>query len=269
MIHRTHNSLRLGDNLVTLHFLRRLAQVNPAHHFVHYAHLQYIHQLSEVVCDLPNLQVCSLEAVNDGVADYWAMRPGFKDSLDTWKNADRCWPLSIRDVGYDYAEFFIRFFRDLAKRMGLESPIVEPRDLLFDYPTLLAAEFPPFDTLVVNSQPMSGQMPGFSHAALENLVGELASRGSVITTAPTRFNVPCTARRCMTVSQIGALSRFCKTIVAVSTGPSWPTFNVFNQESCAFRLVLIGEERITYATNTEHASNAEEARRVLQVRGIL
>lgn len=270
IIHRTHNALRLGDNLATLHFLRRMAQVNPAHQFIHYAHLQYLHQLSEVVCDLENVRVMALEFVATGKEDYWHMHPDGGESLDTWKNADGMFYANVAAAGQDYAEFMLGHFRRLALRMGLESPLVEPRDLLFDYPALLGfGEVPRFDCLIVNSAPMSGQMPGFHPAAMEALVGELARRHSCVTTARTRFGLPCTSDRAMTVTQVGTLSRFCKYIVGVGTGPLWPTLNVFNRESVEFRLMLLGEERITYAGRTEHATNADEARRVLQLQGLL
>ncbi len=271
-LHRTHSALRLGDNLAALHFLRKLAAVNPEHTFRHYAHLQYIHQLAEVVCDLPNLQVLSLESVahpSDHAGDYWAMRPVFADSIDTWKNADGLFYQHMERNAQSYGEFHVEHFRELAKRMGLESPIIEPRDLLFDYPALAAESFPQFDMLIVNSQPMSGQLPLFNPKELENLIGELAQRHSCVTTAPTRFNVPCTAGRCMTVTRIGALSRFCKYIVGVATGPLWPTLNTFNQTSVEFRLMLLEPERITICPHTEHAVSAEKARRVLQLQGLL
>lgn len=268
MIHRTHLSVRLGDNLQHLHFLRALAKTHPDRRFIHYAHLQYIPQLAELVCDLPNLQVCDLESVAEPGQPYWSMAPRpLLGSIDAWKNAGGFWDRHPHKI--DYAAFYVHFFHHLARLMGLpSSPILFPHELVFDYPALAAANAQPFACLVVNSPPQSGQMPAFHPAQMELLVGELAAKMSVVTTARTQ-HCSCTADRGLTVTQIGILSRSCRYIVMVSTGPSWPTFNVFNRDTVEFRLILIGQERVNLAPNTEHVASVAEARRVLQLRGIL
>lgn len=268
MKHTTHCALRLGDNLAALHFLRKLAQLYTDRQFIHFAHVAYMRELAEVTCDLPNLKVCDLESVQDGTGDMWSMKPHARfASVDAWKNANGIWQDSL--IKNDYGRFMLGFFGGLAERMGLVSPLLEPLDLMFDYPALKLWNFPRFDVLIVNSPPMSGQMPRYNPEAMEDLVGDLAKRWNCVTTHPSRHNVACTQAKHMTVSQIGALSRFCRYIVMVSTGPSWPTINTFTTETCAFRLVLNGAERLTYIPNCEHAESAEEARRVLQIRGIL
>lgn len=264
----THCALRLGDNLAHLHFLRKLAMLYREHDFIHFAHLAYIRELAEVHCGLPNLKVCDLESVDDHTGGMWEMKPWPKyQSIDAWKNAGRRWENSM--FRNDYGRFMIAFFRGLANKMGLISPLLTETDLIFDYPALAQWTFPAFDMLIVNSPPLSNQMPGYNPRAMEDLVGELGSRCACITTHPTRHNVPCTQAKHMSVTQIGALSRFCKHIVMVSTGPSWPTMNVWTEDTCEFRLILNGDERITYLRNTEHVGSADEARAVLQVRGLL
>jgi hypothetical protein len=266
MTHRTHCALRLGDNICHLHFLRAAAREYPDRNFIHYCHLVYLPQLAEVVSDIPNLHLKDLETVSDGDGDHWTMKPHMLlRSVDAWKNAGGRWE---RDPHRnDYSNFMFRHFCDLSQRMGLT--FVPPHNLLFDYPALAYHNFPKFDCLIVNSPPMSGQMPGYHAARMENLIGELSAKMACVTTARTRF-CPCTQDKQMTVTQIGALSRFCKVIVMVSTGPSWSTFNVWSEKTCQFRLILIGEERVNISSAPcEHASNAEEARAVLRVRGIL
>ncbi len=267
-VFRTHCALRLGDNLGHLHFMRAMAKAYPSHRFIHYAHLCYVHQLSEVVCDLPNLQICDLESASDGVSDYWKMRPRFYDSIDAWKNASGFWENHV--LKNSWADFQLVLCDRLARCMGLQNPITAREQLLFDYPALQGYDaFGKFDCLVINSRPMSGQMPGFDPGQMELLVAELARLCSVITTAPTFSAVPCTMNEQMTITQIGALSRFCRFIVAVSTGSSWTTWNVFNAGTIEFRVVLIDHETVNITPNTEHANTVEAARRILQARGAI
>lgn len=267
MIFRTHCAVRLGDNLLALHLLRGFAKAHPEHRFVHYAHLQYVSQLIEVVCDLPNLQVCDLESVSNP-APYWEMEPRqLLGSVDLWKNAGGFWenhPLKL-----DYAQFALALGVKVGAQLGLSSPWRCVQDLAFDYPALLAGKAKPFDVLVVNSAPQSGQV-GYNAQEMTALVAELARRYVVVTTAPTGIaGVGCTLHQGMTVTGVGILSRFCRVIVMVSTGPSWPTINVFNRESVEHRVILLEHERVELAPNSVHVSNAAEARKVLQLRGVL
>jgi hypothetical protein len=268
MIHRTHIAVRLGDNLAHLHFLRKLAEIYPDHEFIHYAHLIYVRELSEVVCDMPNIKVLALESVDDHSGGMWDMKPHARlNSVDAWKNAGGIWESSM--IRNDYARFMLVFFKGLAERMGLISPLFQPEDLLFDYPALWMMNFPPFDVLVVNSQPMSNQVPLYNMEAMEALISELSKKWKVVTTARTSMNTPCTMTKCMSVTQIGALSRFCRYIVMVSTGPSWPTLNVWTAQTCERRIILNGDERVDYSPNTDHASCVSDARKILQLREIL
>lgn len=269
MIYRTHMALRLGDNLCHLHFMRKLAQAYPEFRFIHYAHRAYLPQLIELVSDLTNLQLGDLESVSDGIGNFWDMKPRLDFcSRNAWKNVFGQWEKS--PLRNEWVEFSLEHFSWLASSMGLESPLKCADDLLFDYTAIKRdGTAAPFDMLIVNSMPMSGQLPGYNTGDMEELVGELSQRYSCITTQPTKYAVSCTQHSNKTVSQIGWLSTFCKYIVMVSTGPSWPTFNVWNKESVEFRLILIGSERINLTNNTEHASSVFEARRVLQEKGLL
>lgn len=270
MIYRTHCALRLGDNLCHLHFMRKLALRYPAEHFVHFAHRCYLPQLVDLVSDFENLKLRDLESVSDGTGDFWSMRPHAElNSRDAWKNAGRYW--ESHPMKNDWVEFSLQHFARLSWEMGLLNPIECTSDLLFDYPALRSNEFRAsrFDMLIVNSSPLSNQIPSFNLAEMENLVGELTQRHNCIVTAPTRFNVPCTQTQNMSVTQIGDLSRFCRYIVMVSTGPSWTTLNVFNQESVEYRLIILDRERINLSANTDHASTVEAARQALMKRGLL
>lgn len=268
--HHTHCALRLGDNICHLHFLRKLAQAYPDHRFVHAAHIGYLPQLVEVICDLSNVTLVDLASVSDCEGPWWTWKPRNPEYVDAWKNAGGYW--ETHHLRHCYATFYIVFFERLAGIMGLTSPISTPSDLLFDYPALQKSPGPqtPFDFLVINSQPQSGQCRGYNESELTDLVKALVGKGhSVITTQKCLAGVPSTTDHGLSVTGIGNLSLFCKYIVAVSTGPSWPTFNVYNQDTVKLRVLLLENERVNFGPPVEHVPTAAGAREILKAKGLL
>lgn len=272
MTHYTHNALRLGDNMANLHFLRKMAQRYPEERFIHAAHTIYLPQLVEMVCDLENLQVVSLETASDNErkgAAYWSMKPRYP-SLDLWKNAGGIWERS--PLSGDYAAFYLNFFDGAAHQMGLESPLKVSEDLLFDYPLIRSADvqIEPFDFLIVNSPPMSGQLRAFDAKAMEGLILELANKHRVVVTERVNIRgVACTSDYGLSVTGIGNLSLKCHKIIGVATGPLWATFNTSNVNSIDLRLILVDGEQINIAPNAEHAASVPAARAILKARGLL
>ena len=63
----------------------------------------------------------------------------------------------------------------------------------------------------------------------------------------------------LSVTDIGKISQNCHTILMVSTGPSWPTFNIFNQESVKLRIILLDSERVNLSPNTIHCDSIRGA----------
>ena len=263
----TYCAFRLGDNLAHLHFLRALAKANPSIHFQHAAIREYLPQMIEVVADLPNI---SLRDIRECKGE-----PG----INAWKNAGGFW--ETHELKARYAEFMLVWFDVLAKRMGLLSPFTKPADLLFDYPALKretddngitlhprVLKFVPFDVLVVNSIPMSGQWRGMDVVALTTLIQTLAQRYDVVTTRATGLNVMATESiPGFTVTDIGALSLFAKRIVMVSTGPSWPTLNVWTKETP--RIVLQDTEELGLTPNTHQCRTVADAHAVLKKERVL
>ena len=258
MTFHTHCALRLGDNLIHLNFLRRLARRYPEHNFVHGAHLCYINQLSEVIWDLSNIRLIPIE---------------YKDpaSIDVWKNAGGWWETHL--LKNDFAKFHICFFRMIAEKMELESPIYAPSDLLFEYPAIQKTQkiCEPFECLIINSPPQSNQWRRYNEQELTALIAVLSRRMPVITTHRCRLEVACTddPKLQHSVTTIGTLSLHCKYIVMVSTGPSWPTFNIWNTESVKRRIVLIDSEEVNIAPNTVHCKTTNDARKMLELEGII
>ncbi len=262
MITRTHNAYHLGDQIVHLNFLRKVALANPDRQFVHAAQWQYLKQLQDVVADVPNIKL----------TDYNYTTPS--DSINAWRGDNQFW-YSHPDR-LDFVKFHVEaWFPFLADRMGVENPIKCAKDMLFDYPAIAASpgllNHPPFDVLLINSAPGSGQFTGFNEWELGKLGCDIAEKGfSVISTAPTPSSkIPCTADQNLSVTQIGHLSLHCHTIVMVSTGPSWPTFSIWNQKSIKLRVILLDSERVHLSPNTMHCARIEEAREVLKKAGLL
>jgi len=283
MTHYSYNEFHLGDSLIHMHFLRHLALENPGHKFVHHVHPCHISQLNEVIEDIfPAVRLWPLDGTE-------ANNPEFRN---VWKNAGA----TVTDGGpapnyvpgfwekhplrNDYAGFYLAWFQYLAAEMGLKSPFNNREDLLFDYPKLQEKSnkgllercrgFNRYDFLVVNSQPSSGQLMAYNTTEyLTPLIEELAERYVVITTQPIKptrptLNIACTRDYNLSVSEIGILSNFTDHLIMVSTGPSWCTFNKFNQDSVKLRVLLLGNgERVDYARNLIQVPNREEARETL------
>lgn len=251
----TFSDVRLGDNLAHLHFLRKVAQAHRDVTFEHAAHLCYLPQLIDVVADLPNIVLRDLRYIAK------------KRAINSWKNAGRFW--ERHELRNDYGAFMVAFFDKLAAEMGVANPIKTPADLLFDYPAINDTAAEPFDFLVVNSEPMSGQWRSMEIADVDQLAVDLSLRHKVVTTRPVRPFIPCTQRTNVSVTGIGGISRFCKYVVMISTGPSWITFNVWNQKSVKLRIVFLEEERVELSPNTHTTNRVEVARELLRESGLL
>lgn len=250
MIVKTHCDVRLGDNLAHLHFLRALAKHHPEVQFRHAAHLQYIPQLIEVVCDLPNISLHDLR------------RHDFHGSHEAWKNDARFW--ETHELKNEYGPFMLWHFERISRKMGFSSPFKAEGDLLFDYPAIKDAATEPFDFLIVNSFPMSGQCQSLDMFAMDKLCIDLSERHKVMTTRPLKPWIPCTQNHRLSVTAVGGVSRFCKFILMISTGVSWATFNVWNKKSVQKRIIILEHERINIAPNSLNVNTVGLAREALE-----
>jgi hypothetical protein len=261
MIIRTHNAYHLGDNLVHLHFLRKVALANPDRQFVHAAQWQYLKQLQDVVADVPNVEL----------KDFNYTTPS--DSINAWRGDKQFW-YSHPDR-LDFVKFHVEaWFPYLSDRMNVENPIKCAKDMLFDYPAIQTCFGPSritdCEVLVINSPPGSGQFQRYDEYALAILANGIASKGfKVVVTDDLPKNLQSTKRFGYSVTQIGGLSLYCHTILMVSTGPSWPTFNIWNQESVKHRIILLEPERVNLSPNTMHCATIDEAAEVLKGEGLL
>lgn len=254
---QTHCDYNFGDNLIQLHYLRKLATNYPEKKFVHAAKAALLPQLREAVQDVPAISLIDLSQKQP-------------ESINVWKN--RHADFFNHRKRYDWSGFYVEFFHKLSRELDVENPLTKPADFLFDYPSISAKKFPEIDFLIINSMPFSGQFVNFWAEQFDWLIGKLKEKGhSVVTTAPCSHPVPCTQGHAppMTISDIGSLSLRCKYIFGVATGPIWPTFNVWNVETVKLRVLMLDGERIDIAPNTFHAERIGDGIKVLKDHGVM
>ena len=233
MIH-TYNEYHLGDNLIHLHYLRKVCEQNPDLEFTHHCNPQYHNQLTPLLEDMPiGLQGLSIPT---SAHNAWI---GYQNFFYN------------HQARRDWVVFHQSWFDYLSDRLEVANPIACKEDFLFDYPALNVPIPITFDYLIINATPNSGQLPDFNPEFFHNRVRNLLNEGfSVITTNPTGMGLS-TLEMGLDVTGIGSLSKYCKHIEAVDTGPLWTTFNKFNQNSVLSRKIYgTTSDRIDITPNT-------------------
>ncbi len=258
----THNSWHIGDNLIHLNFLRKVARDNPHRKFIHACDPHYIPQLSEQVEDAKNITLIPLEnkAAN---------------SLDSWKNAGGF--LDRHPYRFRWAQVYIEWFDDLAAKMGVRNPCWRADDLLNDSPAILKPTpmSKPYDVLLLNGRPGSGQFKHWTPDYFDPLIKALQMAGrSVICTSPSRPGIPCTQNANLSVIGIGNISLKTPTIIGIPSAPFWPTLNTFNRNVVKNRIVLLDHEQgltetLECADPIVQVKTREEAMVILRQRGVI
>lgn len=263
----TFNAYHLGDNLLSLHYLRALAKAHPEIHFTHAAPAGYLDQLVPLAADLPNL---SLHPLATSVPNR------IRDAVNTWLGADG-WFYNQPDR-HDFVAIYHRHFANLSRALGLACPFAgaDPRDLLFDYPALERGSTPVSNPcqrriLVINSAPQSGQFQAYDPAAFDRIITSLTEAGHIVyATAPSRTATLCTLDFRMDITEIGLLSQAADAIIGVPTGPMWPTFNIWNADTTTLRLLLLDTEQVNILPeHTVHANHLSLVPELLKDRGLL
>jgi hypothetical protein len=68
---------------------------------------------------------------------------------------------------------------------------------------------------------------------------------------------------------IGKISQLVDHVLMVATGPSWPTFNVWNAGALKSRVILIDAENVQLDPKADQADTAELAAEVYKAKGLL
>ena len=233
---RTFMQWHLGDNLLHLHFLRKLSEQDPALQFVHALQPNLIAQCHEMVADRAQIQLVPLQ-------------PGADQGLDAWKGAEGFF--FAHPNRFQFGALYIDLFARLAQRMGLESPLRQPDDLLFDYPAICRDKgLGTYDALLVNSKPLSEQFKSYQEADFVAVADLFRARGLSVITTRKMDGYPCTLDQQLSVTDIANLSLRARYFIAVCTGAMWPSMNIFNQSIHQFRIILNDHETIDFGSRT-------------------
>lgn len=233
------NQYNLGDCIWHCLYMRKLALCHPDIRFDFYCRPEHHVQLQPIIFD-HNVKTITLHTLSEAPPE----------------GAIACW-VGPHHRGHphwnDIILFLIDWFEHLSKVIGLENPIKRREDMLCDYPALLhdsqsmGRQWQWFDWLVINSHGMSGQFK-IDDVAMEHLLRDLVGKGyKVAVTQPCGIaDIFCTREWGMTVTEIGHLSLLCRNILAIATGPMWPTFNIWNQRELGERIVLCNDIHVDF-----------------------
>jgi hypothetical protein len=160
------------------------------------------------------------------------------------------------------------FFRNQEDIMGFIfgyfnafSPAWKSReDMLFDWPWLRPLRWRD-SILILNTQPMSGQCPGYSQSELNKLAVDLTLDGHRVV----MVNDKDTEAHQYSLLQIACLSASAKLIIGGASGPFFVTMNTAAKE--CHRIVLLDPMHIDYGPGVgpiNTVKNVTEARSVLK-----
>jgi hypothetical protein len=238
---RTHNCYHLGDNIVHLNFLRRLAKANPQLEFEHICHGQYIAPLQSLITDLPQIKLTELMSEPP-------------HSINAWRGVNSYW--YSHPLKHDFAAFHVEHFELIALRMGLPSPIKTRDDLWMDAPILNPENLmhAGADVLLIDTEPQSNQWQGYSLAGYAALRAKLEARGlSVVSASETR-------QWGWGIAQIGAFAGKVKLVIGTANGPFWCAASIYAKQTVERWVMFTGlGEELRLSRNMITTTNMEDA----------
>lgn len=245
----------LGDCLLHAHWMRAAMKANPGVRFGFFVREEILGEIWDALHGVDRVLAPLQHAPSDSIVV----------------------PLHAADMphGMDLTDFVgckVWQYQRISEVAGLRPALLGRNEWLMDCPEILRPSIltHDFDVLVINAEPRSGQWMGYYPADLGSLVADLRKKCRVVTThkAP---GVDClvTDHYALSVAQIGNLSLHCRAVVAVATGPIWPTFNIFNRDRNLLRVVLIDRERLDFGLPVEHCATVERAKEVLASNGFI
>lgn len=233
---KTFMQWHLGDNLIHLHFLRKLSEKYPELEFQHALNPAYMGQCAEVIEDNSKIILTPL-------------RPGQNpEGLDGWKGAGGFF--FSHEKKYQFGTLYLDLFAKLSKDMGLSTPFKTTSDLLFDYPAIVSNQTTGnYDVVLINSTPLSDQFKTYNENDFTALAHLLRDKGLSVITSKKIDTFDCTLDTQCSVTDIANISLRAKYFIAVCTGAMWPCINVFNQATHQFKIILNDHETVDIGKN--------------------
>jgi len=243
----TYMQWHLGDNLIHLHFLRKLSEKYPEIQFRHALQAGYIGQCKELTQDMPNITLAPL------------LENQQQSGLDGWKGAGGFFFSHPKKL--QFGALYLDLFSKLSKDMGLSTPFKTTDDLLFDYPAILEKQpASRYDVVLINSKPLSDQFKTYNEKDFIDLAYTLRDTGLSVVTSHPIDGFDCTLDTQCTVTDIAAISLKAKYFIAVCTGAMWPSINVFNQDSHQFKIILNDHEVVDIGKNITMCTDSHRMR---------
>jgi hypothetical protein len=238
----THIIYNIGDNIIHLNYLKKLAKLNQGILFLHFLKSEYINQISEYIIE-DNIRLLPLE-----IRPIW--------SINSWKNDKKYW--SKHPNKYKFEDFYLEYFDRISKKLGLKNPITNKEDLIIDAERMVSKnkKYQNYDYFIVNSEPKSDQFD-YDENELNLLIKKISETHSIITTKKIE-SIPCTQDSNMTLYDIGIQSTKCKKHIMIATGPCWFALNSYNIKNSEGIYLLLRDEQIRIFNAIKNFQNPKQ-----------
>jgi len=255
-----HNHFNLGDCLFHIIYCNKLLDINDNIVINFYTNKQHFDELTPFILH-NNINLLDIDlGYPDGTINCWICR----ESHQKCHYGDR-----ISKHNYYLDSFYIEFFNLLANEVGLKIDIKTNEDLILNsnFISDKCIHYPQeIDYLIVNSQPMSGQLESYEANDFVRLAQDLHLKGHTVVTTKCCRNlyedegitkeVPgllCTRYKELNLAEIGILSKRSKNLIAINTAPVIPCFgNNYDKF-----VILDNQNKYSYK-NCEHLTDVKK-----------
>jgi hypothetical protein len=239
------NNAHIGDCLISLHFLKKLAQKNNV--VCQFScDLQYmgnsVNQLLEFVSDEPRIRILSQPVENS--INLWypvilqRIENSGKEPYPFYKYGEDVWHGDIFKIWYHIGN-------QVAQELRLKPAFDNVEEVIFDgelfrRDTLLnGVDGQPqkFDFLIINSYCMSGQVkftPQQQDQFFDFLIQFIIQNNKTFITTQKLRDYPCTTDYNLSLVQLAQIAKNCKVIIGVPTSPYLIAINDQSYKNCEF-----------------------------------
>lgn len=237
------NAYHQGDTLWDIHFFNKLATAIPGIEIDYRCGEKYISQAKDFLLT-PGIKITSLESASlVGVP-----------ATDMWIGTT----LSRSGRPVCYLTEYVTHYKRLCDVWKLPWAVWDKQHMLCDHPKLVNenAMTQDWDTLVINSTPMSGQFP-HDPTQFDDLIRKLP--GKVITTKKVD-HIPRTTDHNLSLMQIGQVSLRSSRIIGIHTSPMLPCINIHNTSK---RILVLDRTHGFDLPNWKRLSSLDELKKEL------